>query len=151
MTEELAPGKDILGYCMKCKLNLAHTITSMVEDEVSKVTCNTCGKGKAPKKFRPPKTEKKKAAPRATKKSSVEKPLSMAKAATADVDDWNQLNKTNLTATPPEYALAAVYGLNECITHPKFGVGFINKVINDKRMEVLFESGRKMLIMNYKK
>ena len=40
---KLSAGNEVLAYCGKCKLKLAHTIVVMKTDEIpDKVTCNTC-------------------------------------------------------------------------------------------------------------
>ncbi len=143
--DDLQPGKEILSYCLKCKLNLAHTIVSLVDEVVAKVTCKTCGSG--PKKFRPPKDLTKKPATR--KKRSSKKDV--VKTTDEDIKNWQQKNIAKREAPPTPYALDALYEVDGCIEHPKFGVGFVDKLINNKRMEVLFEEGRKLLVMNYQK
>src|SRR5688500_12304026 len=41
---QLTVGKDVLGYCTKCKLNLGQTIVAMKDSKhIAKVKCNTCG------------------------------------------------------------------------------------------------------------
>ncbi len=40
---KLSAGNEVLAYCGKCKLKLAHTIVVMKTDEIpDKVKCNTC-------------------------------------------------------------------------------------------------------------
>ena len=44
MSSNLSAGKEILSYCTKCKLNLAHYIIIMKNaKEAGKVKCKTCG------------------------------------------------------------------------------------------------------------
>ncbi|MFW5887898.1 MAG: hypothetical protein ACOCUH_03765, partial [Bacteriovoracia bacterium] len=43
MASNLNAGKDVLSYCNKCKLALAHIIISMKDDKnIHKVQCKTC-------------------------------------------------------------------------------------------------------------
>ncbi len=148
MTDKLETGKDILAYCLKCKLNLAHTIVSMVEDEIGKVKCNTCGSG--PKKFRPPKEKKEPKKSRATKKAKKNLPLSLLEGDDSDIKLWTERKKATDITKPLPYSISNSYQVNDCIDHSKFGIGFIDKLDGNKRVEVLFEEGRKLLIMNHK-
>ena len=48
-------GKDVRGYCSRCKMNLAHTIVTLSgESKPDRVQCNTC---KSERTYRAPKEE----------------------------------------------------------------------------------------------
>ena len=48
-------GKDVLGFCSRCKMNLMHTIVTVTAaNKPEKVQCNTCRSGRT---FRAPKSD----------------------------------------------------------------------------------------------
>jgi hypothetical protein len=63
-------------------------------------------------------------------------------------EDWRQLllqaNKTGV----PEYRMNDTYHDGALIMHPVLGLGVVSKVITPKKMEVIFENGKKLMAMN---
>jgi hypothetical protein len=94
------------------------------------------------KKEKPEKKENSPAAVKASKKASV-------KVAEPVLANWNDVYEKykDLNVTP--YKMSEVYYENTAIDHKILGWGFILSVVND-RLEVLFQSGVKQLISNYK-
>lgn len=63
-------------------------------------------------------------------------------------EDWRELL---LEASPegvPEYAISDSYHDGDLIMHPRFGIGVISKVITTRKMEVIFETSKKLMAMN---
>jgi len=145
-------GENIDAYCLKCKLVLAHVIMFKVGETVSKVKCNTCN---AEHKFRPEKTAAKK--PAVTK---VARPLtlkeSMAKrAAAAKIQDnnapmkWDLRNRSRDSATTvKDYSIHNQYRSKDIINHSVFGLGYVERIVSDKSMDVLFKDAVKLMAMN---
>lgn len=99
---------------------------------------------KAPKAAKAPKAEK------------VKKPRAPKKAAVLDVsvgsdhhNKWSELKEKHSKDKALPYAMSATFESNQPIQHKSLGWGLILNNNND-RLEVLFESGIKMLISNYK-
>lgn len=99
---------------------------------------------KAPKAAKAPKAEK------------VKKPRAPKKAAVLDVsvgsdhhNKWSELKEKHSKDKAVAYTMSATYESNQPIQHKSLGWGLILNNNND-RLEVLFESGIKMLISNYK-
>ncbi len=145
-------GENIDAYCLKCKLVLAHVIMFKVGEAVSKVKCNTCG---AEHKYRPEKPAAKK-----TTVGRVSKPLTfketMAKriAATKIKDNgapmqWDIRNR-NLDRTKPikVYSISSQYRTQDVVNHSLFGLGFVERIVSDKSMDVLFSDAVKLMAMN---
>jgi uncharacterized membrane protein len=142
-------GENIDAYCLKCKLVLAHVIMFKVGSAVSKVKCKTCG---AEHKYRPEKP--------APKKSAVSRPPTvketMAKrAAAAKVQannapmQWDLKNRSMDRSTSiKEYSIHNQYRAKDVVNHHVFGLGFVERIVSDKTMDVLFCDSVKMMAMN---
>lgn len=145
-------GDNIDAYCLKCKLLLAHVILFKVDGVVSRVKCKTCGAehkyrpggGATVKKERGERVVAKK--PAASKSASASKQmLSDAQAAQA----WD-LKIRNRKADAPvhAYSIYETYKTGDIINHPTFGLGFVEKILSDKSMSVLFSNSIKLLGMS---
>ena len=67
---------------------------------------------------------------------------------TDDLKKWTMLKEEHGSDEAAKYNMSQQYLPNQPISHPKLGWGFILNNNND-RLEVLFESGIKILISNY--
>jgi hypothetical protein len=116
-------GGSIDSWCGKCKLVLAHTIESMVGDKPARLHCNTCNtqhnyKSRAP-------AESKAAKPRVTRHEKL-----------------LQESKTAARA----YSATERYASGDVVQHATFGIGVVTAVKDGTKVEVLFESGPKLLV-----
>ncbi|PKN18871.1 MAG: hypothetical protein CVU71_08735 [Deltaproteobacteria bacterium HGW-Deltaproteobacteria-6] len=143
----LAVGENIDAYCLKCKLVLAHVILFKVDEAVNRVKCKTCG---AEHKYRGTgPAAKKAAAVRAPGVARTKKPAA-AKAVVNDAPLQWDLKSRNM---PPEtsirnYSIREIFKVNNVINHPVFGVGFVEKVVTDKSISVLFSDSVRLMGMN---
>ena len=128
-------GKDVLSYCSKCKLNLAHTIVSMKDDNnIAKVKCNTCKTIHAYKD--PSKASAKK---KVRRKSERSKAIPVA-------DLWmEQLSQA--TEKSQVYKISEKFKVGDVIDHKKFGPGIVQEVVDDK-INVIFRHEIKTLVHN---
>lgn len=92
------------------------------------------------KPVKPKKTTKSK-----NKKSTEQEAASLSKEELALWKDCYNQYKNN---KPASYNMKNSYTAQTAINHPTFGWGFIVSV-NDNRLEVLFQEGKKKLISNY--
>lgn len=142
-------GENIDAYCLKCKLVLAHTIMVKAGSAVSKVKCNTCN---AEHKYR--------AAKPVPKKSTVDRPPTLKegiarRAAAAKVQannapmQWDLRNRSMDSAiSVKDYSIHSQYRAKDVVNHPKFGLGFVERIVSDKSMDVLFSDAVKLMAMN---
>jgi hypothetical protein len=139
-------GKNIDAYCLKCKLVLAHVVMFKVDGVVSRVKCKTCG---AEHKYRGTlPAAKKPAAARAPGMTGAKKP-----SATVAVKDspmrWALKSRNMPPGTPMRnYSIRETFKVNDAINHPVFGVGFVEKVVTDKSIYVLFNDSIRLMSMN---
>ncbi|ORJ52636.1 hypothetical protein [Geothermobacter hydrogeniphilus] len=130
-------GGPIESNCSRCEGVTNHIVVAMVGEKVVRVECNCCGTTHA---FRAPKqpkatTPRKAAAPRKT----------AAKKAAKDEVAWQQEVAVLDPGKAVVYAMDAVLGKGQLVSHPTFGLGLVTEIIVPNKAQILFESGRKLL------
>ena len=143
-------GDNIDAYCLKCKLILAHVILFKVDGVVNRVKCKTCG---AEHKYRPPVAAERKTVrekrPAERKSVSATKTAQLKQSESQAALQWDlKIRNRQPDAPVRDYAIHETYKVNDVIHHPKFGMGFVEKIISDKSMQVLFNDSIKLLAMN---
>lgn len=63
-------------------------------------------------------------------------------------DDWRQLLMEASREGVPDYRISDTYHDGALIMHPVFGFGVVSKVISPKKMEVIFDSTKRLMAMN---
>jgi MinD superfamily P-loop ATPase len=135
---QLGVGKEVLSYCNKCKLTLAHIIVTMKSDTViGKTTCKTCGGTHAYKDPSAVKANKTKGGTRVKKKSTKD-----------SVSDIWMEKIAGATAKSQKYSPRTTFVKGDIIDHPKFGPGFIDKLIDNDKIQVIFRHEVKTLVHN---
>lgn len=136
---ELSVGKEVLSYCNKCKLALAHVIVVMkTKSTIGKVECKTCGGTHAYKD--PSKVKAKKATT-----SRIKNTRSSSKQSISDI--WMEaLN--NATEKSQPYSIRTQFAKGDIIDHSKFGPGIVDRIIDQDKIEVIFRHDIKTLIHN---
>lgn len=131
----LSAGDPIEARCTKCRKNTNHVIIAMTDEGPAKVECNTCS---GQHKYRPP---------TAAKKPAVKKPA--AKRTTdpkaAEKKEWAALQAEIEGAKAKDYAMTESFKVRTVVKHPIFGLGLVLRNPGSKKIEVLFEDGKKML------
>jgi hypothetical protein len=160
MTKKLKPADEIDAYCTKCKLDLSHRIISLDGDKPHKVECQTCRSAhlyRRPKSVaeepRAAKAKATSASPSATSAGSTKpagKPTSAKAIAAAEAEnlrerDWERrVSGKGLNEFKP-YRTTSTFNTNELIRHAKFGDGFVARVIDKNKIEVMFRDGLRTL------
>ena len=129
---KLSAGNEVLAYCGKCKLKLAHTIVVMKTDEIpDKVKCNTC---KSTHAFKETATRRRKTTTTRGKKPTA-----------AEV--WE--DKIKHAADPSvKYSPKSNFEIGQLVDHPKYGTGIVERKIDNNKVEVMFEKTIKTLMHN---
>lgn len=127
-----AVGKDILSYCGKCKLKLSHIVMALKEaGGVAKCKCNTCGAIHA---FREG-PAKKKTATAGRRKKAEAIPLSVT---------WAEgLSKVG---EMKPYSIRSKFEVGDGITHPTFGDGYVDAIVDNSKISVVFKTDIKVLV-----
>jgi hypothetical protein len=63
-------------------------------------------------------------------------------------DDWRQLLLDASREGVPEYKISDSYREGALLMHPTFGIGVVTKLISARKMEVIFESSKKLMAMS---
>ena len=63
-------------------------------------------------------------------------------------DDCRQLLLDASREGIPAYKISDNYREGALLLHPSFGIGVVTKVISPRKMEVIFESSKKLMAMN---
>jgi len=139
MSSQLGVGKEVLSHCNKCKLTLAHIIVTMKSlSEPDKVMCKTC---KGTHSYKDPAASNKKAV--AVKKIVGKKAPSRTSMPIEQV--WAEaMNKTHRQSK--EYSIKGVFEMGDIISHPSFGLGVVDKVVDGNKIEVIFRDDYRTLI-----
>ena len=125
MAPRYTVGAEVDAACKKCAEDRQHVIASLKSDgNIHKVTCRTC---EGTHLFRRPKSATAKRSTPRRKKGAVQ--VTEAEAAKAKA-----------------YALDGEFDVGDIIAHKKFGNGKVLELRSGGKMEVGFETGRKVLV-----
>lgn len=132
------PGGSIDSWCGKCKLMLAHTIESMVGDKPARVHCNTC---KAQHRYRPNE-------PGASSRQGPQREAGSGTGPTPKMrtSRYQSLLKGKDMAVAKPYSSKDRYEPGDVVEHPSFGVGVTTAIKDGTKIEVMFETGLKVLV-----
>jgi len=127
---EFSAGDWIEARCTKCRKITNHTVVAMTDKGPAQVRCETC---KGTHKYRPAAAPKKAAATGPTaRKASVQK-------------EWSELLSGMDSSKAENYSMEGDYRVKSLIRHPRFGLGLVQRIAGVRKVEVLFEDGKKML------
>src|SRR5262249_17918348 len=130
-------GAETEAHCPKCKADTTHVVVSKYEDEIRRVQCNPCGDVHAYRKPRGEEEETPEPGP-VSKKKQKAKPTT------------EQIMAKQKNKPPRAYAIGEYFKENEVLSHPKFGVGYVSENIGDDKIEVSFQTDKRVLIHNRK-
>ena len=131
MPEQSMTGKNIESYCVKCKLNIDHTIMAMEGEVISKVRCISCG---GSHKFRNPLVAQK------VRKLKAKKGI--GEEATAEIV-W-AAGLTEAKGKNRDYSMAAKYRVGDIVNHHTFGKGVVIKLYANK-CDMLFKDRERLM------
>jgi len=146
----LTVGKELVCYCTRCKMDLGHTITSMIGGVPARVLCRTC---KSDHNYKPKKGVKEPgsiAPSRASPGTSARAPRAAKEEKTVPVElEW--MKQMNASTSPMRtYAADEAFKPGDKVAHPSFGEGIVQKLIFPNKVEVLFRADLKTLIRSGK-
>lgn len=143
--DDIRVGGEIDAVCTRCKILTNHRIVAMVDGTVKRVICLTC---QSQHNYRQPPGEKKESGARVMRVSKEMKKTSAPAGGARVFALWIQ-SKEDLGETAPRpYNIQAAFEAGEALSHPKFGLGFVQRVIPPNKIEVMFEMEIKTLAIN---
>ncbi len=145
---DIRVGGEIDAVCTRCRLVTNHRIVAMVDGMVKRVICLTCD---SQHNYHQPPGTKRPAESQVRRVSKDLKKTSAPAAGGARVFAQWLRSREALNAAeevPQPYSIKGIYEAGQAVAHPKFGLGFVQKIIPPSKMEVMFETEIKTLAMN---
>ncbi|BCG46423.1 hypothetical protein GEOBRER4_n1219 [Citrifermentans bremense] len=139
----LAAGDMVDSQCTRCKALLNHTIIAMVDGQVVRVKCNTCGSEHNHRPAKEPKVTAAKA-PKAAKEAKAPRARAVKAPAISDEAVWEEMISPLDPDLAVPYNMEGKFRANTLIAHSTFGIGVIASSQAGK-IEVVFKTGRKLL------
>jgi hypothetical protein len=127
-------GAEIDAYCPKCKSDTSHVVVHKYEDEIRRVQCTPCGDVHPFRK------------PRGADEEEAPEPVVKKRPAKAK-PTWEQVMAKPRKEIKP-YVISQEYKDGDLISHPTFGNGFVSESIGLDKIEITFQSGRRILVHN---
>ena len=150
MSKPLKAGGEVDSWCTKCKLVLNHRIIALVGTTPARVECSTCNshhnfRAKAPGD---------KAAAGTTRASSTAGPKSVrgpTKAQQVVLDrerSWEKAVSGKGVNEFTNYTVGSTFNEGDLIRHKKFGDGIVTRILDAKKVEILFRDEARTLAQN---
>jgi hypothetical protein len=145
MSKPLKAGGEVDSWCTKCKLVLNHRIIAMVGPNPVRVECSTCGshhnfRARAPGEKAPAagggtRTVVGSSGPRSTR-------MTVSKAAQAALERekmWEKAIAGKAVSEFRQYRVSETFAEGDLVRHTKFGDGVVTRILDPKKVEVLFK------------
>jgi hypothetical protein len=150
-TKPLKPGAEVDSWCTKCRMDLLHRIIAMQGPKIVRVECRTCG---GHHNYRRPKSsaaESKGNSVRSPARGTrTIPPTSARRTAEAEAQAKREITWEKAVLGQPvssfkAYRASQTFTLGDLIRHGKFGDGYIVRVIDRQKVEVMFKDGPRTL------
>ena len=146
MSKPLRAGGEVDSWCTKCKLMLNHRVIAMVGGTPVRVECSTCGSHhnfrarapgeKAPSTGASRATSSSSSGPRSTRATSATK----AQQAAMDRErSWEKAIAGKAVSDFKNYRVDQTFAEGDLIRHKKFGDGVVTRILDPKKVEILFK------------
>lgn len=146
MSKPLRAGGEVDSWCTKCKLVLNHRVIAMVGGVPVRVECSTCGshhnfRARAPGE-KAPSTSTRGAASSATAGPRATRASAATKAQQAVLDrerSWEKAVSGKGVNEFRNYRVDEMFTEGDLVRHKKFGDGVVTRVLDPKKVEILFK------------
>ena len=137
-------GGDVDTSCTKCKLVLAHVIIAMDGAKIVRVECKTCRTVHAYKAAS--KSSTKAASARVGKTPAARSGAKTTRSVRAAEADYERLISGQDLSRALRYRPSVVFEEGSVVDHPTFGFGMVTRVMSDNKIDVVFQTGAKVLV-----
>ncbi len=141
-------GDETDSICPRCKEETIHRVVAMKEKKIYLVICTRCN---SQHRYRPSlATITRKVPLPSERQAKVLKKVESARTFRPQVSlkEWQALKEVAGEMETLPYDPGASYSEKQAVVHPTFGLGFVGKVIDKSKIEVVFEYEIKILVMN---
>ena len=152
MSKALKAGGEVDSWCTKCKLVLNHRVIAMVSGTPVKVECSTCMshhnfRAKAPGD-KAPAAGGARAAASGTRSAGPRSTRGPTKAQQVVIDRERTWEKSIAGKGVHEfraYRTSEIFNEGDLIRHSKFGDGVVTRLLEGKKVEILFKDDARTL------
>lgn len=152
MIKKLKPADEVDAYCTKCKLDLAHRIISLDGDKPHKVECLTCRSHHLYRKPKSAAPEPKAARPKAASsgggsstRATSPRAVAAAQSENQREREWEKRVSGKAVTDFKPYRISSTFVEGDLVHHAKFLDGYIVRVIDKNKVEVMFKDGLRTL------
>jgi hypothetical protein len=154
MPKTLKPGSEVDAWCTKCRMDLLHRIIAMEGPKIARVECRTCNghhNYRRPKSAPPlVRAERSPTARSGTAGRSSPPAMSSRKAAAHELErqresTWEKAVLGKPVTSFRAYRASQTFNSGDLIRHGKFGDGYIVRIIDRQKVEVMFKDGPRTL------
>ncbi len=153
MAKALHAGGEVDAWCTKCKLVLNHRIIAMVATKPVRVECSTCSshhnfRGHAPGDKPAAGGSASSGTRRVTGGAGPASARGPTKAVQAALDrerSWERAVSGHTVGEFKPYRVSGMFTEGELIRHSKFGDGIVTRIIDTKKIEILFKDDTRTL------
>jgi hypothetical protein len=147
MAKPLHAGGEVDSWCTKCKLVLNHRIIAMVGPKPVRVECSTCGshhnfRARAPGEKDPSATTRSSngsGAGGSTRAPARDRgPTQREITAREREQTWEKAVLGRTAAEFKPYRITALFNPGDLVKHVKFGDGVVMRIVDARKVEVLF-------------
>jgi len=144
----ISVGDETDSICTRCKDETIHRVVAIMEGKVHLVICTRCN---SQHRYRPSLATMKRRVPLPSERQArVLKKVASAQAShlQTTLKEWQRLQELAEDKEPLSYDLSFSYQKYQPVAHPTFGLGFVRRIIDPSKIEVVFEREVKILVMN---
>ncbi len=145
MAKALQAGSEIDSYCTKCRLVLNHRIIALVQGVPQRVECSTCMshhryRARAPGD-KEPSTSTRSSSGASSAARAPRAPAGPTRAQLATLDrerTWEKAVSGKAVSEFKAYRVDLLFAEGDLIRHKKFGDGIVTRILDAKKVEILF-------------
>ncbi|MFA5517059.1 MAG: hypothetical protein WDA20_12305 [Desulfuromonadales bacterium] len=139
-SKKMSARETVNTRCSFCEAAKDHTVIATLTEDTVRIQCGTCDSTQDYKKI----ARKRPAVKPGAKKA---KPLTKGKTdpAVAEGKEWTLLRPNMNAEKAVAYDMDGRYQAKALLLHSAFGLGLVMRVAGPHKVEVLFESGKKLL------
>ena len=144
MSKPLRAGGEVDSWCTKCKLMLNHRVIAMVGGTPVRVECSTCMshhnfRARAPGE-KAPSTGSTRSSSSSSGTRSTRGSATKAQQATLDRErSWEKAIAGKAVSDFKAYRGDETFAEGDLIRHKKFGDGVVTRILDQKKVEILFK------------
>jgi hypothetical protein len=136
--------KSFFAFCKKCDADRYHTVLAHTTAKSAKLKCEVCASVKS---WSLPKAGTASASGAGKAGGGTRRMVSEAARQSAHKTKHEELLQSSVAGANENYSIKLKFQINQKLVHPKFGIGVVTAVFNDK-VEVHFSDESRALVHN---